>query len=430
MKLISFLVILVFLLGSCSPVQPSSTSLLATEASQTLPSTPSQDQASTPSQEIQSPTATSAPAVTQIPPASPTPAAAPMTLGLTLAASGFNKPVYLTYPPDGSGRLFVVEQPGFIRIIKNGNLLPNPFLDITQMVNSRGNEEGLLGLAFHPQYSQNGRFFVHYTDSSQSVVIARFNVSASNPDQADPASEKILLTIPHPFTNHNGGQLVFGPDGYLYIGVGDGGSQGDPNLNGQNLKVLLAKILRIDVNGDSYAIPPSNPFANKPGARPEIWAYGLRNPWRVSFDMQTNDLYIGDVGQDLYEEVDFQPSNDKGGENYGWSFMEGFHPYKGSAPAGLTAPVAEYSHAGGNCAIVGGYVYRGKNLPDLVGTYIFGDYCTGYMWSLKRSGSTWQMKSLMNAPFSISSFGEDAAGELYVLDLNGGALYRLGKPQN
>ena len=345
-----------------------------------------------------------------------------------LFAAGFTRPVYLATPSDGSGRLFVLEQRGDIRIIQNGQVLPGSFLDIRDRVGMNGNEQGLLGMAFHPHYAQNGYFYLDYTDQNANTVIARFKVS-SNPNQADINSEKILLHIQQPFPNHKGGQLAFGPDGYLYIGMGDGGSEGDPRDYGQNLNVLLGKLLRIDVDhGDPYAIPADNPFANG-GGKPEIWAYGLRNPWRFSFDSQTEDLYIADVGQDKWEEVDFQPAGSTGGQNYGWSYREGFHPYKGNPAAGLqfVDPVVEYGHDQG-CAIIGGYVYRGKNLPEWQGVYFFGDDCSGNIWGLlhKPDGS-WTSQLLFRSSAAISSFGQDENGELYMLDLNRGQIFQFGK---
>ncbi len=348
----------------------------------------------------------------------------PNAYALRKIVSGLDEPVYLTYASDGSGRLFVVEQPGRIRILQNGALLADPFLDLTDLVNDSGNEQGLLGLAFHPDYAANGLFFVNYTDANGDTAVVRYSVSA-DPNRADPASAKMILQVAQPFPNHNGGDLVFGPDGYLYIGLGDGGSAGDPQGNGQNLKALLGKLLRIDVNqGDPYGIPPDNPFVGHPEARPEIWAYGLRNPWRYSFDRATGDLYIADVGQNAYEEIDYQPAGSQGGENYGWNFMEGAHPFKGQAPAGLSAPVVEYLHQVGGCSVTGGYVYRGPSLPALNGVYLYGDYCSGQVWALYRSGSSWENVALLNAFFTISSFGEDANGEVYVLDHGGGAVYQ------
>ena len=290
-----------------------------------------------------------------------------------LVASGLTQPVFITHAGDGSGRIFIVEQTGTIRILKNGSLLPAPFLDIHTLVKA-GGEQGLLALAFHPSYSSNGIFFVAYTapragDSTGSnLVLEKFTVSA-NPDAANAASGVILLSIPHPVnTNHNGGTLAFGADGYLYWSTGDGGSGGDPPNNAQQLNNLLGKILRLDVNaGPLYGIPPSNPFfsSGDPNVRKEIWAYGLRNPWRISFDRLTHDLYIGDVGQSRREEVDFQPAGSAGGENYGWHVMEGtlcYNPLSGCDQSGKVLPVTEYDHTLG-CSISGGYVYRGTNFP-------------------------------------------------------------------
>jgi len=257
------------------------------------------------------------------------------------------------------------------------------------------------------------------------TAVVRYSVSA-DPNRADPASAKVILQVNQPFANHNGGHLVFGPDGYLYIGLGDGGSGGDPQGNGQNLNALLGKMLRIDIDhGDPYAIPLDNPFVGRSDARPEIWAYGLRNPWRYSFDRATGDLYIADVGQNAYEEVDFQPVDSQGGENYGWNKYEGFHQYGGGPTDGLTMPVAEYAHAIGGCSVTGGYVYRGPSLPALSGVYLYGDYCSGQVWALYRAASDWENVALLNASVLISSFGEDEAGELYLLDHGGGAVYQL-----
>ena len=336
-------------------------------------------------------------------------------------ASGFLRPVDIQNAGDGSGRLFVVEQSGRILIVKDGRALPTPFLNIIDEVGSSGNEQGLLGLAFHPRYMENGLFFVNYTDRSGNTVIVRFKVSA-DPDVADPASETRLLYVQQPFENHNGGGLAFGPDGYLYAGLGDGGSGGDPLGNGQNTSVLLGKILRLDVNlGDPYAIPAGNPFGS------EVWAYGLRNPWRFSFDRATGDLWIGDVGQGDWEEVDFLPAGFPSGANLGWNYMEGNHPFQGMAPMGLVSPVAEYDHTEGRCSVTGGYVYRGADLPEWRGVYFFGDYCTGTVWGVIRSGSGWQTQVLFQTGLRISSFGVDEAGELYVADLQGSILRLMRK---
>ena len=330
-------------------------------------------------------------------------------------------------PSDGSGRLLILEQAGRIRVFINGAILAQPFLDITDRVGSNGNEQGLLGIALHPRYLTNGFFYVNYTDLNGNTVIARFKVT-SDPERADPGSEKDLLHVKQPYPNHNGGSMVFGPDGLLYMGLGDGGSQGDPHLNGQSLNTFLGKILRIDVDhGDPYAIPADNPFA-KGGGLPEIWAYGLRNPWRFSFDRVTGDLYIGDVGQDLYEEIDFLPEGSNGGVDFGWSYREGFHHYKGTPPAGLKLqdPVFEYSHSLG-CSITGGFVYRGHLKPDLDGMYIYGDYCNGLVWGLTRDASgKWNNTDLYATRLNISSFAEDHNGELYLFDLRNGGVYQLG----
>ena len=327
--------------------------------------------------------------------------------------TGLQRPVDLQ--ADGSGRLFVIEKTGRIRIIQNGQLVETPFLDITDRVNASSNEMGLLGLAFHPSYSENGFFYVNYTGSGGNTFISRFQASGDN---ADPGSEKILLTVDQPFPNHNGGVLAFGPEGFLYAGLGDGGSQGDPYGNAQNTGVLLGKILRIDVNnGDPYAIPSGNDFGN------EVWAYGLRNPWRLSFDKLTGDLYIGDVGQGTWEEIDFLPVGSPSGTNFGWNLREGAHDYKGAAPAGAVDPVAEYSHAEGGCSVTGGYVYRGS-MPEWNGIYLYGDYCTGFIWGLIRSNDGWQKQMLFQTGVTITSFGQDERGEIYLLSDNGG-VYRL-----
>ncbi|MDW8325393.1 MAG: PQQ-dependent sugar dehydrogenase [Anaerolineales bacterium] len=371
-------------------------------------------------------------------PASPTagatavasPTAAPLNFNpddyaLRRITGGLTKPVFLTHA--GDARLFIVEQPGTIRIFENGRLLPVPFLDIRDRVNDGANEQGLLGLAFHPRYTENGFFFVNYTGANDETVIARFSVT-SDPNRADPAGEKVILTIEQPYRNHNGGDLAFGPDGYLYIGMGDGGSAGDPENRAQNLRSLLGKMLRLDVdNGEPYGIPPDNPFVVRGDARPEIWAYGLRNPWRFSFDRATGDLYIADVGQNAYEEVNFQPAGSSGGENYGWRYFEGTHEFKDAAdaPPEVVPPIAEYGRGDG-CSVTGGYVYRGAALPELNGVYFFGDYCSGLIWSLRRDAAgAWVRETFGDTDFTISSFGEDAAGELYVLDHRGGSVYLI-----
>jgi glucose/arabinose dehydrogenase len=331
--------------------------------------------------------------------------------------SGLERPVDLQ--PDGSGRLFILEKVGRIRIFQNGQLLEQPFLDIDDRVGSFGNEQGLLGLAFHPQYAQNGRFFVNYTDTNGDDVIARFQVS-SDPNAADPNSEVRLLTVPDPFPNHNGGVLAFGPDGYLYAGLGDGGAAGDPFGNAQKTDVLLGKILRLDVDSaEPYAVPSDNPFGN------EVWAYGLRNPWRMSFDRATGDLYIGDVGQGAWEEVDFLAAGTGAGTNFGWDHREGAHDYEGGGPAGMVDPIAEYSHPEGGCSVTGGYVYRGA-MTEWTGIYLYGDYCTGLIWGLIQVNGGWQEQQLFDVNFTITSFGQDETGEVYAISDNGN-IYRLSR---
>ena len=334
-----------------------------------------------------------------------------------LAASGLERPVDLQ--PDGSGRLYIIEKPGRIRILENGQLLDQPFLDIDDRVGSNGNEQGLLGLVFHPQYAQNGRFFVNYTDNNGDTVIARFQVSDDS-NIADVNSEVRLLGVDQPFANHNGGVLTFGPDGYLYAGLGDGGSAGDPLGNAQNTRTLLGKILRIDVDSvDPYSVPADNPFGN------EIWAYGLRNPWRMSFDRLTGDLYIGDVGQGVWEEIDYLPAGSAGGTNFGWDFREGAHDYEGGGPPGMVDPIAEYSHQEGGCSVTGGFVYRGA-IPEWNGIYLYGDYCTGFIWGLIQSNAGWQKQQLFDVDVTITSFGQDEAGEIYLLS-DIGNIYRLSQ---
>jgi glucose/arabinose dehydrogenase len=337
-----------------------------------------------------------------------------------------DQPVYLTHAGDRSGRLFVVEQTGLIRIIRDGRLQPAPFLDIRRRVIA-GGEMGLLSVAFHPGYATNGRLFVNYTsqEGQLKTVIAEYRASPSNPDAADPA-ERMLLEIGQPFRNHNGGLSLFGPDGMLYVGTGDGGSGGDPLNSGQRLDTLLGKMLRIGVDGAApYRAPADNPFVGRSGARPEIWAYGLRNPWRFSFDRATGRLVLADVGQNALEEINLI---ERGG-NYGWNVMEGtrcFRPAEGCSPAGLLLPIAEYGRADG-CSITGGHVYRGARIRDLAGRYLFGDYCSGRLWALTESGNRWTMSLLLETGLRISSFGEDQSGELYVVDHRGGIYLLTGR---
>ena len=346
---------------------------------------------------------------------------------------GLRAPTGVTNAGDGTGRLLITERAGKVRVVNaDGALDPEPFVDLTGRIIS-GGERGLLGLAFHPSFATNRRLFVDYTRAGDGATVVSELQASADGSRADPASERTLLVVPQPFANHNGGQIAFGPDGYLYIGLGDGGSEGDPNGNGQNRNVLLGKILRIDVDashaaGKAYAIPPDNPYAllgAAPGAgRLEIWAYGLRNPWRFSFDRLTGDLYIGDVGQNAWEEIDRQPLDPPGGANYGWNLREGDHCYRTCDTTGLVAPIAEYSHALG-CAVTGGYVYRGAAEASLQGVYIFGDYCSGRLFTLHSGGGSFTTRTVANTSLNISSFGEDDAGELFLVDLGAGGLYRV-----
>ena len=356
---------------------------------------------------------------------------AKVALRLEPVLRGLNGPVDIVNAADGSGRLYVVEKRGVIRLVNGGALAAAPFLDIQALVRSSGSEQGLLGLAFHPRYVQNGLFYVDYTDANGNTRVARYTARSSR-DSADPASAQIILSIVQPAANHNGGNLVFGPDGYLYIGTGDGGGAGDQYRNAQNGQALLGKMLRLDVDhpdgGRAYGVPADNPFVGNPAMRPEIWFTGLRNPWRYSFDRATGDLYIADVGQNIYEEVDFVAAGTRGGLNFGWPRMEGLHcfsPATGCDRSGLELPVAEYNHDLG-CSITGGSVYRGRANPQLAGAYLFGDYCTGRIWSLHRdSAGNWIRAELLKTNVAISSFGEDEAGEVYVAGLGDGVVYRV-----
>ncbi len=348
-------------------------------------------------------------------------------------ASGFSQPVSMTHA--GDERLFIVEKRGTIRVLQaNGQVLPTPFLNITTRVNAIASERGLLGLAFHPDYPRNGYFFVNYTNNQGHTHISRFQVRSDNPNEADANSEQVLLVINQPFSNHNAGDLAFGPDGYLYIGTGDGGSGGDPQNVSQNRQSLLGKMLRLDVNGSgAYAIPSDNPFVDDPNTRNEIWALGLRNPWRFSFDRLTGELWIADVGQGGWEEINVQPANSSGGENYGWRCYEGDANFNtgGCGPrAGFTFPVHIYPNQGANgagCSITGGYVYRGSAFPSLQGQYIYADYCSGRFWSLRTDGQGgWVNTEWLNlGNFEFVAFGEDHRGELYVASISSGRIFRI-----
>jgi glucose/arabinose dehydrogenase len=422
--------------AACSPTQPEirvvpspTGPVQPLEASDTPLASPDQPVSTPTVQEVviptatQSATSTGTPAPTETPTPTPPPSFPNLDqYGWQILVDGLANPVGLANAGDGSGRLFVLEQAGVVKIIRNGQVLAEPFLDITRRVGCCG-ERGLLGLAFHPDYEENGFFFVNYTDRRGDTVIARFSTS-QDPDRAVEDSEVRLLDINQPYGNHNGGVVVFGPDGYLYLGLGDGGSAGDPHNNGQSLHTLLGKILRLDVNwAEPYAIPWDNPFVdtNDSSALPEIWAYGLRNPWRMSFDRLTGDLYIGDVGQGKVEEINFLPAGNPGGVNFGWNFYEGSLPYKGDPPPEqeMIAPVAEYDHSQG-CSVTGGVVYRGEELQEWQGIYLYGDYCSGKVWGLIRNpDGTWQESLLFESGARITSFGEDEIGEVYLVDYQG-----------
>ena len=376
-------------------------------------------------------------------------ASIPQTVNFNLIVSGLTKPVFITNAGDGSNRLFIVQQSGQIRIFKNGSLLSTPFLNISGLVSNFtgvNGEQGLLSLAFDPNYSNNGDFYIAYTTSTNdptfpyTTTLARYHVSSVNSDLADTGSGVVLLSIPKKYTNHNGGMIAFGPDGYLYLSVGDGGSGGDPDSNAQNLQTMLGKLLRLDVHstppiGQTYVIPPTNPFyaSNEANVKKEIWAYGLRNPWRFSFDSWTGDMYIGDVGQNREEEIDFQPTSSAGGQNYGWSILEGNLCYNPSsnciAPSNYVSPVATYDHGNNDsygCSITGGYVYRGSQFPSLQGVYFYGDYCSGKLLGLIRNpNNTWTSSLIASTSYWISSFGEDEQNELYLADYAGGTVYQL-----
>lgn len=371
----------------------------------------------------------SEPAPQPAPVSTPSAANAPPSLAVQAIASGLSSPLFLT-SPDGDMRLFVVERGGSIRIVKDGALLPVPFLDIRDRTSTDG-ERGLLSMAFDPAYAENGFFYVYYTDLNGDIAIERYRVS-TDPAQADRSSALRILSIPHPqFSNHDGGLLRFGPDGYLYIGTGDGGGAGDPFGNAQNTDVLLGKLLRIDVSGaragSPYAVPAANPFVNQAGKRAEIWAYGLRNPWRYAFDANTRLLYIADVGQDKREEIDVAPMA-QGGLNYGWNRMEGSLCFTGTNcdSSGLTLPILEYGHDGGACAIVGGFVYRGTAIQGLQGVYLYSDLCAASVKGLRYENGavTAGMDFGTLAGGSVLSFGEDAQHELYLLTANG-TVYRI-----
>lgn len=360
--------------------------------------------------------------------------AAPLSMGTYEIVQAFPdltfaRPVDLQNAGDGTNRLFVVEQPGRILVFVNSDTTntTDVFLDVQSQVDNSGDEEGLLGLAFHPDFANNGHYFVYYTIGGSSRV-SRFTVDAQNPNATDMASQVDVITIAQPYENHNGGQIAFGPDGMLYIALGDGGSANDPQDNGQNRATLLGSILRIAVDTLPYSIPNDNPLAgNLLGYREEIWAYGLRNPWRFSFDPVTGWLWCADVGQGRYEEIDII----EGGKNYGWKIMEGAHcrpPTTGCATGGLELPIWEYEHGGGRVSVTGGYVYRGSRFTELVGAYFYADYLSGEIWMLSYDGTGTPVNELVqDATFRISSFGVDEAGELYICGLLDGKIHTLAE---
>jgi len=371
------------------------------------------------------------------------PPAALRDVVLERVASDLDKPLQVVSPPRDERRLFIVEKTGRVKVLEGGKVRKDPFVDLARRVSLRGEEQGLLSLAFHPKYAENGRFFVNFTDSKGDTRVVEMRVRKDDPYRADPATERQVLQVDQPFSNHNGGLAIFGPDGYLYVGLGDGGAAGDPFGNAQDLGTLLGKILRIDVDGDGrapYRIPASNPFVGQRGARGEIWAYGLRNPWRFNFDRETGDLYIADVGQNKFEEVSVQPRASKGGENYGWDIVEGLgHCFtrRNCDQTGLTQPLVEYGHDVG-LSISGGAVYRGREIPALRGHYFYADYVTGVIRSFRyadgKAEDRYDWTKVLN-PYSpetgkigtIASIDEDARGEVYIVDHHGGAVYRLAR---
>ena len=351
-------------------------------------------------------------------------------------AGGFERPLFLTHAGDGSGRLFVVEQTGSVHIIQDGEVLDAPFLDVSELVGTRldlsdpenSSENGLLGLAFHPDYHENGYFFIYYTDQNLNSLLARYQVSETNPNLADPESGQEILSAFQPYYNHNGGMLAFGPDGYLYLGLGDGGEEAT-EMNSQMLDTLLGSILRLDVTvaeTAGYSIPPDNPFVDLDDARPEIWAYGLRNPWRFSFDRVTGDLWIGDVGAWQYEELNFQAADSTGGENYGWPHWNAILKQSEELSYEETSPpIFVYPHDLG-LSIIAGYVYRGNAIIDLFGVFLFGDFGSGRIWTIyRREDGGWQVNEYIDTIINISSFGEDEDGELYIVDYSSGSIWKF-----
>lgn len=349
------------------------------------------------------------------------------TIQFEVVVDDLVRPIFMTHANDDSGRLFIAEQGGRVKVWDGSDV--SMFLDVSDLVSPDANtdgytERGFLGLAFHPDYAENGTFFVNYTDFRGTTNIARYQVS-DDANVADADSAEIIFTQNQPYPNHNGGHMAFGADGYLYISLGDGGSAGDPLNSGQNPTTLLGTIMRLDVDGETgYAIPEDNPFVGSDEGADEVWSWGWRNPWRFSFDRVTDDMYIGDVGQAQWEEVNFEPADNTGGLNYGWNFFEATTVYQGGGDQSATViPFAEYNHAGGSCSVTAGYTYRGEALPDWEGVFFYGDYCSGQMWTAYRSDAeTWVADELTDTDFNIASFGEDEDGELYIVNYQGTLL--------
>lgn len=360
------------------------------------------------------------------------PALKPPVVELKPIASGFSQPVVITATPaKNDKRIFIVEQGGAIRIIQaDGTVVSQPFLDISSKV-LKGGEMGLLGLAFSPNYAKDGNFFINYIDKSRNTIIARYHGTSA--DQADPASEQVILSLAQPYDNHNGGALLFGRDGQLYAALGDGGSGGDPQNRAQDLNSLFGKLLRLDVSQLPYRIPSNNPFANQNGKKGEIWDYGLRNPWRISFDRKNGDLYIADVGQGAIEEIDLETTDSKGGINYGWRCFEGSKDFNISGCQSRDSyafPILEYDHSEERCSVTGGYVYRGKEYPALDGKYFYGDFCSGQLYTAEKVESQWQTTLITKTPYRISTFGEDSQGEVYLANYATGDIYQIQDSAN
>ncbi len=433
------------LLSACATGQPEPTATPVAVATtpvqaEAAPTAEAATAGAVPATAADSPAATAASVTLPTPTPAPTPTVAllppdQVQVRLEPIYDGFELPVFLTHAGDGSGRLFVVEKTGKIWVIDGGEKQPAPFLDVSAKITTAGNEQGLLGLAFAPNFAASGHFFINYNDSQGTTVVERYTVSPAAANQADIASAFTVLTVAQPAANHNGGMLDFGPDGYLYIPLGDGGAANDRFGNGQNPAALLGKILRLDVTSDPaqpYLIPADNPFVNADwngqDVRDEVWAIGLRNPWRTSFDRTTGDFWVADVGQNQIEEINVLQPGAPGGLNLGWPLMEGLGCFSDANcdQTGLTLPVVDYTHLGGNCSVTGGYRYRGAALPQWNGLYFYGDYCSGRIWALAPDGSGgWVGAEILDSALTISSFGEDETGELYMLDYAGGVVYRL-----